>query len=117
MSDSVKTLVLASIVGAIAFQAGRLSAPPLIDHRVVLRLPRPNHTWIGFSHETRKAYFVNNENFLLIRALGYRCSRPDTNGVRMWDVHFEEETFDSRSNLVDQSRRLSLSGNLSRIAP
>ncbi len=58
MSDLIKSLALASIVGAAAFQAGRLSAPPQVDHRVVVRLPRPNHIWIGFNPETRGAYYV-----------------------------------------------------------
>lgn len=91
-SDTAKALVLVLIASALAFRAGQLTTPPLIDHRTVLRLPRPNHVWIGFNPETRSAYWINNQNHLIIHGLSYRCIQNRTNGLRVWDVHFEEST-------------------------
>lgn len=79
-------IVWLSVVAAgSAFVAGRLSAPE------VPKMPAPGHIWIGFEPKARSAYYVNNGNQMQIHGLAYTC-RPGTNGVRTWNVRFEEET-------------------------
>ena len=68
---------------SIAFVLGRMTAPP--------KLPEPNHVWIGFQPETRRAYYVNNGNNFVLGPFGYSV-RHGTDHLRHWQITFEEST-------------------------